>query len=685
MFQMLLIMVILHCFVDVEPKNITLNTIAYDCGVRPHNDLNIASYSLLETENCDVNKRNVSVTTIEGQIVQKAKIKNIMVQQCKIKLHRIIHKCSFWGYLEPVENGIQEYLIDVSREQCIKLHETGYFSYNSNILLSDIKVNASTTRTIYLAGNAVDNSCNTGTFSDRYGSYNAVIVQGIFSITLMSYRAKFQTESRKLVLATGLLCDYDQMSCLDSLNGLTIWERINNRDCMSDKLELIYEGNITQITETTNNETKITYIVDENTYLFILENRGYTDVCYQKFTRTQSAETYVLTNRNNFLKARHVTVDYNKYFDNKITIIYKTLEGEIKDIYIQNTKRTCENELSIIQKNLDIAHINPDLFAFDLMGPGYTAQLAGNVIHIIKCQPVEVNIVQNPKYCTQEIPIRYHDQLLYMTSDSKLLIRKSRKIRCNKILPVKFRINGIWIKFTPTLKYTNPPRKIGPRPRENFKQTEIRDIEGRGLYSKEDMDDYTNSINFPIERKIILDNTATDIHKIQEEENIDPDTNFFTALVERKINKYWTEFKDFGAISAAICASITIIMIIGYIINVLINALQIKNIVGCSIGLGAALLSSTTNKLIRKSDRKNKDENVNKEEELESSSESSESPNIIISQTPNPETEMPIPKPRKPIVKYLSPRMVSRKIQTSFRRLSKKSTETQAHATNEND
>lgn len=681
---MMLIMLLLQCLAQVAPKDMVLQTMAHDCGLRPHNDLDIATYSLLETEDCRVNEKKVNVTTIEGQIVQKTKIKTVMVLQCKIKLHRVIHRCSLFGYLEPVENGIQEYLLDISREQCKKLHETGYFAYNSNILLSDIKVNASTTRTTYLAGDAIDNSCNTGSFSDRYGSYSKVNVQGIFTITLMSYRAKVQIETRNILLTTGLYCDYDKLSCLDSLNGLTIWDRINNNDCMSDKFELIYEGKITQITEIKNNETKITHIVDAGTHLFMLEDKGFTDVCYQKFTRTQSAETYILTNRNNFLKKQHITVDYNKYFDNKITIVYKTLEIQIKDVYIESTKRACEYELSIIRKNLEIAHINPEIFAYDLMGPGYTAQLAGNVIHLIKCQRVEVTIEQNPKFCTQEIPIRYHDQLLYMTSDSKLIIKHSRKIKCNKILPTKFKINGIWIKFTPTLKLTNPPKKLGPKARENIITTEIRDIEGRGLYSKEDMDDFTNSINFPIERKIIIDNTATDIHEIQIENGIDPNTNFFTALIEKKFNKYWIEFKDFGSISAAICATIAIIMLIGYIINVLINALQIRKIVGCSFGLGAALLSSATNKLIRKADRNSRSQQKNQPEEIELSEIEIPIPIPIPIPTPSsPET--PIPKTRKIFTKYLSPKLVSRKIQTSFRKIKKRSTETQAHSSDEND
>ena len=83
---------------------------------------------------------------------------------------------------------------------------------------------------------------------------------------------------------------------------------------------------------------------------------------------------------------------------------------------------------------------------------------------------------------------------------------------------------------------------------------------------------------------------------------MEQEDNFFIAYVNKKIKKYWNDYKDFGAISAAIFTTIAIIIIIGYIINVVLNALQIKNIVGCSYKMGAALFSSTTHTILRKSE-----------------------------------------------------------------------------------
>lgn len=662
----MLIILLLTTLAQVTPQEVALLTRAYDCGINRQNEIDIATYSLIETKKCNEHTRNVNVTTLYGQIVQKSKIKEIMVTQCKIKLHRTVHRCSLFGYLEPVENGIQEYLIETSREQCKKLHETGYFAYTSDKIISDVKVNVTTTRSLYLAGDAIDNSCNTGSFSDRFGSYSKVLVHGLFTITLTSYTAKVDVENRNIFLSSGLVCEFDKMYCTDVLNGYTFWERITDENYYKKRLELIYEGNITKISD--ENETDISYIIDTKEYLIVLEDKGFIEVCYNKFIRTQSAETYILLNHENFLKAKHVHVDYNKYFSNKITVIYKRLESQIKDIYLEKEHVNCEHQISLIKEQLILAYTAPEQFAFNLMGPGFTAQLAGNVIHIVKCQPVEISINPDPPSCFQDIPILYHNKPLFMSSTSSIIIQHSKKIRCNKILPVKFRINGEWIKFTPTLKRAKAPRKLGPKPQENFKPTEIKDLEGRGLYSKEDINEYQNSINFPHERKAIIDNAATDIRDIKNTELIDTSENFFTAYLEKHVNKYWNNYKDFGAISAAIFMTITIIILIGYIINIILNAFQIKSIVGCSYKLGAALFSSTTNKILRKTNISNQEPKHTDIEDIELEDFGHKS---------HSHSKIPIPKPRQKFLNFIPEKLKNKKIQTSFRKPKKCSTETQ--------
>ena len=44
-----------------------------------------------------------------------------------------------FSYLGPVENGLQEYLYDVSTEQCKFIHDTGIFKYDHFHTIANIK------------------------------------------------------------------------------------------------------------------------------------------------------------------------------------------------------------------------------------------------------------------------------------------------------------------------------------------------------------------------------------------------------------------------------------------------------------------------------------------------------------------------------------------------------------------
>lgn len=154
-FLYMLKLLLFAMLAGVKSQNIVLSTRAYDFGIKKQNDMDIATYSLVDTQQCENKRKNIIMTTPYGQIVQKNKITEIVVTQCKVKLHRTVQRCSWWSYLDPVENEEQEYLIDIFREQCKKVHDTGSFEYSTDKIMTDIKV--STTRSIYLASDAIDN------------------------------------------------------------------------------------------------------------------------------------------------------------------------------------------------------------------------------------------------------------------------------------------------------------------------------------------------------------------------------------------------------------------------------------------------------------------------------------------------------------------------------------------------
>ena len=164
--------------------------VGFDCDGRTMKGVNITTFSLLAPKPCSLEKPAIRVTNAQIQLLESIEFQDIDLFQCKIKVKRNVRRCSLFGYLEPVENGLQEYLLEISQTDCNQIHLTKTFFYDSTHILHNLKANDTTHRSIYLAGDAVDNSCNTASFSDQFGSWSKVNVEAVISVTLSNYVAE---------------------------------------------------------------------------------------------------------------------------------------------------------------------------------------------------------------------------------------------------------------------------------------------------------------------------------------------------------------------------------------------------------------------------------------------------------------------------------------------------------------
>lgn len=325
----------------------TMSTVAFDCGAKPFNELQMKTYSLLDVHACNIKTPIIESKKFTGQIVQTKLYEYREVFQCKVKVKRTIRRCSLFGYLEPVENGLMEFLLDISKEQCKKMHYTRSFAYDSQHILTDLKVNQTSVRSISLAGNAVDNSCNVGSYSDRSGTWNSVNVEGLITITLASYTGKVDLLNDKILLQSGLACKYSETNCLDVHNGYSFWENLQAEDCVSNKVEVVYEGIIEAITETRNNATKIHYFVNHEDELATLRYNGVHDVCHVKLLKTDFSNIYIIEDKENFIKKSIMTPDLFTYINTKFVHVEGKTREQMEDLY-----------LDILRKKMRIRFIN---------------------------------------------------------------------------------------------------------------------------------------------------------------------------------------------------------------------------------------------------------------------------------------------------------------------------------------
>lgn len=103
------------------------------------------------------------------------------------------------------------------------MHETNSFVYDRNHVSTNLRVNQTTWRSVSLAGDAIEGSCNTGTYSDRFGTWSRVNLQAVIKITLTAYNTKVDLRNDKILLSSGLGCKFSELTCVDSENGYTFW------------------------------------------------------------------------------------------------------------------------------------------------------------------------------------------------------------------------------------------------------------------------------------------------------------------------------------------------------------------------------------------------------------------------------------------------------------------------------
>ena len=94
-----------------------------------------------------------------------------------------------------------------------------------------------------------------------------------------------------------------------------------------------------------------------------------------------------------------------KYINSKFLYIDYNIRTQMKSMYKSIINRMCIIEQEVLRNTLDLAENEPDQIAYRIMKKrGYIGVVRGEVIHILKCDPLSVT-VRNSSYCYKELPV----------------------------------------------------------------------------------------------------------------------------------------------------------------------------------------------------------------------------------------------------------------------------------------
>lgn len=142
--------------------------VAYDCGTNPQQVGVFSAVDVDEDCNSPIMKPNISRVNVH--LLQLSEYALVHVIQCKIDIDRTISHCGMHSHASAVQNGRMKYVMDLSQEQCARLHETKSVSIGASYI-TGLKANQSTSQSLTLGGKiTMDGQCEGVEYSDPFGS-----------------------------------------------------------------------------------------------------------------------------------------------------------------------------------------------------------------------------------------------------------------------------------------------------------------------------------------------------------------------------------------------------------------------------------------------------------------------------------------------------------------------------------
>ena len=118
--------------------------------------------------------------------------------------------------------------------------------------------------------------------------------------------------------------------------------------------------------------------------------------------------------------------------------------------------------------------------------PGYMSIVAGEVVHIIKCIPIEVKY-RKTEECYLHPPIYRGNQTSFLTPRTHILTNKGTQTNCNSSFPIMYFLGDAWHKILPKPIASLPPEIVKPLTKPIWRYTNPAYPAISGIYSQSDL------------------------------------------------------------------------------------------------------------------------------------------------------------------------------------------------------
>ncbi|XP_029345689.1 uncharacterized protein LOC115034107 [Acyrthosiphon pisum] len=441
----------------------TLGFIAYDCGGPK---INITAFNSLNVDFCEL-PTAIDVQPIQRiQLLQKTDTYSIAYKSCSIIINYFISRCSILEDAQMVENGYFTEISELGSSRCSEIHQRLIYQLPLGGVITGLKINETRLFSTTIAG-FIDRhgNCKGTTFTSDKGTWQDVIVQANYKIILTTGVAIVNSKENTLILSTGTSFKLTDQYGIDAYKGEVIWD-LNVYDCDTHEFTILYDGPASMITST-KNKNQHTYLVESDQIVFALTSIRQTYACNIPVIQTEHSQLHILTDPLffNSFKTKSISpqnTDLMAYINTKFVYIENRFKSSLTALYTDLLHKQCELERKVLLHKLSLATYSLSEFAYAMgEGPGFTAIKAGEIIYLIKCKAVEVEIIYKD-VCYNELPVTYNNESYFMAPKMRTLQKYGTEIDCNNLLPSAFYLDGEWFSITSKINEIKKPQTLKP-------------------------------------------------------------------------------------------------------------------------------------------------------------------------------------------------------------------------------
>jgi len=362
--------------------------------------------------------------------------------------------------------------------------------------------------------------------------------------------------------------------------------------------------------DTTDSSSPTIYSLSTEDITFALTKTKEQSLCGYTLLRTEHPKLFILetTKGDTFAQRRSIPVnnlDIFAYVNSKFVYVEKHVRNQMTSLYYNVIQQRCELEKEVLTNTVSFAALQPDEFAYRLMkGPGFMAVIAGEVIHVIKCVPVDV-LVRKSEKCYDELPVTSRNASLFLTPKSRILKRFGTERECSHELPTLYHIENKWIQFTPHPQIRQlPPQQLTPMTTLSWEYLTPGLLAISGIYSEKDIEKLRDHIMFPAEKPALLNTGKRNIRTYHSHQNGTVsmynllDEASLQKIAESTASRIWKGFVTFGSATAGVFGIFIVIRVIKLVIDTAIHGYALHTAYGCSLHLLGAIWSSLTHLLL---------------------------------------------------------------------------------------